>query len=132
MEKIMHPVRTLMLALAAGGLAVATPAFAHPRLLSATPAAGSTVAGPTQIVLAFSETLMPQMSGLDLAMTGMPGMANHAPMKVTGFKTSVSQDGKSVVVALPKPLPAGTYDAHWHVVSTDTHRVEGHLTFTVR
>src|SRR3546814_18835969 len=75
---------------------------------------------------------MPQMSGLDLVMTGMPGMASHAPMKIAGFKTSVSQDGKSLVAALPRPLPAGTYDAHWHVVSTDTHRVAGPLTFTDR
>lgn len=124
--------RNLMLAATAATLAIASPALAHPKLVSATPAAGSTVSGPTQIALAFSETLMPQMSGLDLVMTGMPGMTRHAPMKVAGFKTSVSQDGKTLVVALPRPLPAGTYDAHWHVVSTDTHRIEGHLTFTVR
>lgn len=124
--------RNLMLAATVASLAIASPALAHPKLVSATPAAGSTVSGPTQIALAFSETLMPQMSGLDLVMTGMPGMARHAPMKVAGFKTSVSQDGKTLVAALPRPLPAGSYDAHWHVVSTDTHRIEGHLTFTVR
>lgn len=128
----MAPFRNLMLAATVAALAIAAPALAHPKLLSATPAAGSTVSGPTQITLAFSEALMPQMSGLDLVMTGMPGMASHAPMKIAGFKTSVSRDGKSLVVALPRPLPAGTYDAHWHVVSTDTHRIEGHLTFTVR
>jgi methionine-rich copper-binding protein CopC len=124
--------RNLMLVVTLSTLAVASPALAHPKLVSATPAAGSTVSGPTQITLAFSETLMPQMSGLDLVMTAMPGMASNAPMKVAGFKTSVSQDGKRLVVALPPALPAGSYDAHWHVVSTDTHRVEGHLTFTVR
>jgi methionine-rich copper-binding protein CopC len=124
--------RNLMLVATFATLAVASPALAHPKLVSATPATGSTVSGPTQITLTFSETLMPQMSGLDLVMTAMPGMASHAPMKVAGFKTSVSQDGKSLVVALPRALPAGSYDAHWHVVSTDTHRVEGHLTFTVR
>lgn len=128
----MAPFRNLMLAATVAAFTIASPALAHPKLVSATPAAGSTVSGPTQIALAFSETLMPQMSGLDLVMTGMPGMARHAPMKVAGFKTSVSQDGKTLVAALPKPLPAGTYDAHWHVVSTDTHRIEGHLTFTVR
>ncbi|KQX24141.1 MULTISPECIES: copper homeostasis periplasmic binding protein CopC [unclassified Sphingomonas] len=128
----MAPFRNLMLAATVAAFTIASPALAHPKLVSATPAAGSTVSRPTQIALAFSETLMPQMSGLDLVMTGMPGMARHAPMKVAGFKTSVSQDGKTLVAALPKPLPAGTYDAHWHVVSTDTHRIEGHLTFTVR
>lgn len=124
--------RNLMLAAAVAGLAITTPALAHPKLVSATPAAGSTVSGPTQITLTFTETLMPQMSGLDLAMTGMPGMGSHTPMKMAGFKTSVSKDGKSLVAVLPRPLPAGTYDAHWHVVSADTHPIEGHLTFTVR
>jgi methionine-rich copper-binding protein CopC len=132
MEKVMLRFRNALIPAAAASLAVAAPAFAHPKLVSATPAAGATVSGPTQISLTFSETLMPQMSGLDLAMTGMPGMAHHAPMNVTGFKTSVSGDGKTLVAALPRALPAGTYDANWHVVSTDTHRVEGHLTFTVK
>lgn len=124
--------QNLMFAATVAAFTIASPALAHPKLVSATPAAGSTVSAPTQIALAFSETLMPQMSGLDLVMTGMPGMGTHAPMKIAGFKTSVSQDGKTLVAAFPKPLPVGTYDAHWHVVSTDTHRIEGHLTFTVR
>jgi methionine-rich copper-binding protein CopC len=59
-------------------------------------------------------------------------MAHHAPMKVTGFKTDIGPDGKTLVATLPRALPAGSYDAHWHAVSVDTHRVEGHFSFTVR
>ena len=75
---------------------------------------------------------MAPVSGIDLAMTGMPGMANHAPMKIAGFKTSVAADGKTLVAVFPRPLPAGTYKLDWHAVSTDTHRITGTLAFTVR
>lgn len=115
-----------------GGLVVASPAFAHPKLVSSQPAANAAVSKPTRITLVFSEKLVPQMSGLSVVMTGMPGMANHAPMKMTGFKTSVSRDGKTLIATFARPLPAGTYQAQWHVVSADTHRVEGKVAFTVK
>lgn len=113
-------------------LAVASPALAHPTLLSSQPAANATVSKPTRIALAFNEKLVPQMSGLSVMMTGMPGMANHAPMKMSGFKTSVSPDGKTLIATFARPLPAGTYQVQWHVVSADTHRIEGKVAFTVR
>ncbi|MBN8812345.1 MULTISPECIES: copper homeostasis periplasmic binding protein CopC [unclassified Sphingomonas] len=113
-------------------IATASPAMAHPKLVSSTPAAQSVVSNVKQITLTFSERLMPQLSGIDLSMTGMPGMANHKPMKVTGFKISVGPDGKTLVATLPKALPAGTYQIDWHAVSADTHRITGKLTFTVK
>jgi methionine-rich copper-binding protein CopC len=90
------------------------------------------VAATNRLTLTFSERLMPQLSGIDLAMTGMPGMANHAPMKIGGVQTTVGEDGKTLIAALPRPLAAGTYKLDWHVVSVDTHRIAGSLTFTVR
>lgn len=128
----MKPIRIMGAAAIAALVAIASPAIAHPRLVSSTPAAQAAVNNVTQVALVFSERLMPQMSGIDLAMTGMPGMAQHAPMKITGFKTSVAEDGKTLVAAFPKPLPAGTYRLDWHAVSADTHRIAGNLTFTVR
>lgn len=111
-------------------LAIATPAPAHPKLVSSSPAANATVAKPTRATLTYSETLLAPMSGVDLTMTGMPGMAKHAPMKITGFKTAV--EGKTIVVTFPRPLPAGTYDLKWHAVAGDTHRIEGAFTFAVK
>lgn len=125
----MHAIR---LAAAIAAVAVATPAIAHPKLLASTPAPQATVSKVTQTSLTFSETLMVPLSGIDLSMTGMPGMANHAPTKIAGFKTSVTPDGKTLVAAFPRALPAGTYRLDWHVVATDTHRATGSLTFTVR
>ena len=113
-------------------IAVAVPAMAHPKLVASTPAAQATVSDVTRASLTFTEPLMAPLSGIDLSMTGMPGMANHAPMKIAGFQTSVAEDGKTLVAAFPRALPAGTYRLDWHAVATDTHRVTGSLTFTVR
>jgi len=119
-------------AIAAALALLAAPALAHPKLVSSTPAAQATITNATQVSLTFSEPLVAPVSGIDLVMTGMPGMASHAPMKITGFKTSVAPDGKTLVAAFPRPLPAGAYKLDWHVVSTDTHRITGTLGFTVR
>jgi len=111
-------------------LAFASPAIAHPKLVSSSPAANATVSKPTSITLTYSEKLLAPMSGIELTMTGMPGMANHAPMKVAGFQTSVVD--KAMTVALPRPLPAGTYALKWHAAGADTHRIEGSFTFAVK
>lgn len=105
-------------------------AYAHPRLVSASPAAEATVAKPTKLTLTFSEDLVAPLTGIELTMTGMPGMANHKPMPVKGFKTQVS--GKTVTVTLPRALPAGSYDLKWHAVAADQHRIEGGYSFTVK
>lgn len=104
--------------------------LAHTKLLSSFPAASTTVAKPTKLTLTFSEALVGQLSGIELVMTSMPGMANHAPMPIKGFKTAA--DGKVLTVTLPRALPAGTYDLQWHAVASDQHRVEGKFTFSVR
>jgi copper resistance protein C len=126
--RIVHP---LAIAAMAGSFAFAAPAIAHPKLLSSTPAANASVPGPSDVTLTFSEKLMPRLSGMDIVMTGMPGMPNHR-MKVTGFRTAISGDGKTLVAKLPRPLAAGAYQIAWHAVSADTHRIEGTVTFTVR
>ncbi len=108
----------LGLALAAS---LSAPALAHPKLISASPAADATVAtGPRTLVLNFSETLLAPMSGAELTMI-MPGMAAHA----IPAKTSIGADGRSLVLTLAAPLPRGQYQVAWHVVSADTHRVTG-------
>jgi methionine-rich copper-binding protein CopC len=128
----MNFTRMLGVAAATAIIATATPAFAHPKLVASTPAAKSVVRNVRQVTLTFSERLIPQMSGIELVMTGMPGMANHNPMKVTGFTISVGADGKTLVASLPRQLPPGTYLLTWHAVSADTHRVTGTITFTVK
>lgn len=122
----------MLLALASLVVATALPSagLAHPRLLSTVPAADSTVGQPTQLRLTFSEALVAPLSGIALTMTGMPGMANHEPMPIRGFETSVRD--KTMIITLPRALPAGTYLLEWHVVAADQHRIEDSYTFTVR
>ncbi|MCP3731498.1 copper homeostasis periplasmic binding protein CopC [Sphingomonas sp. MG17] len=105
-------------------------AAAHVKLVSSTPAANATVAKPTKLTLTFSEAFMGPLSGVDLTMTGMPGMADHAPMPIKGFKTSVA--GKTMTLTLPRALPAGTYLLKWHIVGADQHKMEGSYTFKVK
>jgi len=130
MEKPMFRKAAFAMALTASAF-IASAAQAHPKLTSATPAANTVVAAPSEIQLVFSEGLVAQFSGIDLTMTEMPGM-KMGPMKMGGIKISLAPDGKTLVGALAKPLPAGTYKLDYHVVSTDTHRVQGSYTFKVK
>ncbi|OHD00326.1 MAG: copper resistance protein CopC [Sphingomonadales bacterium RIFCSPLOWO2_12_FULL_63_15] len=107
-------------------------ALAHSKLLSSSPAANATVAKPTKLTLTFSEKFLAPMSGVELVMTGMPGMADHPPMPIKGFKTALAPDGKTMVVTLPRALPAGDYDLKWHIVGADQHKMEGGYSFKVK
>ncbi|MCI4592398.1 copper homeostasis periplasmic binding protein CopC [Sphingobium sp. BYY-5] len=124
--------RYFLTAAAAFALALPGVASAHSKLVSANPAANATIAKPTRLTLTFSETFLAPMSGVDLTMTGMPGMASHEPMPIKGFKTSVGPDGKTLIVTLPRALPAGSYDLKWHIVGADQHKMEGGYSFTVK
>ena len=120
----------LIILAASAFVATAVPAAAHPKLVSATPAAKATVKQPTQIVLTFSEALVAPLSGIELTMTAMPGMADHPRMPIRGFTTKV--EGKTLTAKLPRALPAGTYELKWNVVAADQHRISNTYTFTVR
>ena len=121
------PILAFVAALAA---ALPAAAMAHPKLVSSTPAQNASVSRPTTLTLTFSEALVAPLSGIELTMTAMPGMADHKPMPVKGFTTKVN--GKTMVATLPRALPIGTYLLKWHVVAADQHRIEGSYTFKVK
>ena len=108
---------TLALSLLAAG-----PALAHARLVSATPGDKAAVAAPARIALTFSEKLQAKFSNFELRSRG-------AAVPVT---VSVGPDGHSLVGVPARPLAPGAYDVTWVAVTADTHRIEGHTTFTVR
>lgn len=116
---------------AIAALFAAAPAFAHPKLLSSTPAPNSVVASPARLQLTFSETLVANFSGVELVMTDMPGMKMSSPMRMA-VTMAITPDGKTVVVTSAKPLPRGAYRLEWHMVSADTHRVQGSYAFKVK
>ena len=117
--------RLSVLTAAAALVMFAGTANAHPKLVSASPAANAT---PARIELHFSEKLMPAFSKADLTMAAMPGMA---AMKMASA-SALSSDGRTLVITPKSPLPSGRYSVAWNVVSTDTHKVAGTYVFAVK
>ena len=120
-----HPVRRLVLGLAAGTLVglAATAAAAHAHLTASNPPANAAVAPLRTLSLTFSEPLEPKFSGLTL--TGPGGGA-------VKLSVSTSEDRKALLASPASPLAAGTYKVVWHAVAKDGHRMEGAYAFTVR
>lgn len=106
------------LALLAGGTA-----SAHARLMASNPAANVTVAAPKTITLTFNEKLTPAFSGFDLEMGG--------GMKMP-VKTTVSKDGMSMIGTPQGALMPGAYKVKWHAATSDGHKMNGDLAFTVK
>lgn len=113
-------------------LVLASPAFAQVKLVSSTPAANKAAAKPMAVSLTFSDKVAPNASGMDIIMLTMPGMKDHPPMKISGFTTSVSADGKTLLAKLPRPLPAGTYVVNWRASGTDGAPATGKINFAVK
>lgn len=110
------------LAAGAAALLATSPAFAHAKLVSATPAENAAGPAPAQIVLRFSEKLMAKFSGFELSRAG-----TAVPVKV-----SVGKDSLSLVGVPAQPLAAGAYEVKWHAATGDAHRMQGAYSFTVR
>ena len=101
------------------------PAFAHPKLDSASPAADvSVIASPKEIKLNFSEGIIAKFSGLEVKDEG--GRAIPTGDAVVDFK-----EPKQLVVPVSAPLAPGRYTVSWHAVSEDTHKVSGNYSFRV-
>src|SRR6185437_8717902 len=99
-------------------------AVAHALLERAVPPVGGTVAkAPADVTIVFSETVEPAFSSI--VVTDAAG--NRLD---TGKAQTAAGDAKRLVVGV-KPLSPGTYTVTWHATSTDTHRTQGHFSFTV-
>jgi methionine-rich copper-binding protein CopC len=130
----MKTIKIIAAAFAAIAMTMGLPALAHPKLIASNPAAQASVDAPRQITLRFTERLMPQLTGLELAPAGMSNaehMAHMAMPHLPAIETTLSSDGKTLVATLASALPRGSYTVTWHAVAADTHRVEGQFAFTV-
>jgi copper resistance protein C len=99
-------------------------AFAHAFLDRSSPAVGSEVTGsPPTLTLTYTEPVEPLFSTVHVT------DANGA--RVDEGKPTPQDDGRVLLITL-KSMPPGVYSVEWHVTSVDTHKTEGHFTFTVK
>ena len=106
-------------------LLVAGTASAHAHLVKSNPAANATVAAPKTISLTFNEKLTPAFSKFELVMPTMNNMA-------VAVKTAVSKDGLTITGTPQAPLTPGAYKINWHAASSDGHKMDGVVDFTVK
>ncbi|ASK67052.1 copper resistance protein CopC [Brachybacterium avium] len=103
-------------------LALPAPAQAHDTLLSTDPADGSTLeTSPEAVVFTFSADI--------LDVSPLVRVSDESGDQVAEVTPAV--EGPTATATLPEPLPVGTYDIQWRVVSGDGHPIEGTLTLTV-
>jgi methionine-rich copper-binding protein CopC len=99
-------------------------AFAHAFLERASPAVGSEISNsPPVLNLAYTESVEPLFSTVLVTDASGARMDDGKPVPLN--------DGRVLSVKL-KHLAPGVYNVEWHVTSVDTHKTEGHFTFTVK
>ena len=99
-------------------------AFAHPRLVSAVPAVdGAVRTAPNDVTLRFNERLEAAFSSVIIR--------DSAGKQVDKGDAKLDKSDRRIMrVSLP-PLTPGVYKVEWHVMSADTHKIEGDFTFRV-
>ncbi len=113
-----------ILLLAASACVIGQTAFAHAFLDRASPAVGSDMtASPPSLALTYTEPVEPLFSSVHVT--------NASGARVDQGEPSTRDDGRVLTVGL-KPLLPGVYNVEWHVTSVDTHKTEGHFSFTVK
>lgn len=128
----MNRITANLFALGLIAAAMPTTAIAQSTLIGSAPAAGSTIKRPSAITLNFDTPLMPGSFGAEIVMTAMPGMTDHPPMSIKAFTTQMSDGGKTLVLALKKPLVEGSYTVRWSAIDSEKKKVLGSLDFTAR
>jgi len=105
--------------------ALTSSAFAHAKLQSSDPRAGSTLdTAPKQVRLKFNEALEPAFSKI-----GLTGPRNT---EIALTAATVDKADPSVMTAPLPPLSAGDYRIRWTAVSRDGHKVKGEVSFKVK
>ena len=105
-------------------LCMASPAFAHAFLQSASPKVGSESAtSPAAVTITFTENVEPDFSRI--------AVRNAQGVRVDkGDPHLVGDHRNELAVNVPK-LPPGEYAVTWHATSVDTHKTEGRFEFGV-
>lgn len=105
--------------------------LAHVNLAASTPVAGTAAKAPKAITLTFSAPVDPASAAVSIVMTAMPGMKDHPEMLIRNFTPRWSADGRTMTLALARPLPVGSYEVRWQAAGADGHAASGTLAFAV-
>lgn len=124
LKRIIHGRRGLLLAAATACALLPVPAAAHTRVEMTAPADGDTVHGAVREVrLRFSRGVESALTTLSLSRGG-----NHI---ASGGEAVPGMDSREYVLALPRPLDPGAYEARWKTVGADGHVLQGTFRFVV-
>ena len=110
---------------ASAAMLIASSAAAHAHLVTSTPVANATIASPKTISLTFNEKLTPAFSRFELSTPTM----NSVKVKM---KTAVSKDRLTIVGKPQGKLMPGAYVITWQAASSDGHKMNGVVPFTVK
>jgi copper transport protein len=114
----------MLCAAALSVLIMASPAAAHAVLVSSSPADGAIVArAPARVAATFDEPVGVSADSLRVFSPG--GARVDTGGTVHGSKPEV------IAVALDSGLGRGTYTVSWHVISADSHPVQGAFSFSI-
>ena len=109
---------------AAPAAPAAPAALAHASLVSSSPADGAVLAhAPARVSATFDEPV-------GISASSMQVFAPNGDRVDTGATTHGSQPEEITVAVLPG-IANGTYTVGWHVISADSHPVQGAFTFSV-
>ncbi|ERK18006.1 MAG: copper homeostasis periplasmic binding protein CopC [Pantoea sp.] len=118
--------RLAALLLASSALAFSQFALAHAHLKTPVPADKSTVdASPKSLTLTFTEDVEPAFSGVEIR------NAQNQTVPVGKAQINAKQHDQ-LIVPLSQPLPTGSYQVNWHVLSVDGHKTKGSYQFSVK
>ena len=103
----------------------ASAALAHPKLVSASPTANSTVPqGPAMISATFNEALTSALSKLTLI------DAAQRAIPLDSVRTA-DDDPKTITARVAATLKPGRYTVKWQAAGADGHPMRGEFTFLV-
>lgn len=103
-------------------VAPAQQAFSHDYLMGSNPEEGATLdTHPGQVVLSFNNSI--QTLGAQLVILDEQGTV------LSSGEPTV--DGKNVTYDVPADLGNGAFTINWRVVSSDSHPIEGSITYSV-
>ena len=117
---------TALRCLAAAALTLAThAAFAHARVLEASPRNGDVLAtAPAELRLKFNEAV-------EMGFTSVKLLGPDGKDVAVGKPEAVGSEGNAIVLSLPA-LASGAYKAQWAAVGHDGHRTKGEVAFSVK